>query len=97
MDRITVIVVETQPGVGVPGYESTAWFGLVMPAGTPKEIVDKLSIEIARIMALPEMKEKLVSQALEPFVSTPGQFAAMMKANAARYAEIIKTSNIKIE
>ena len=48
-------------------------------------------------MAMPEIKENLLSQAMEPFISTPEQFAAMMKADMARYAGIIKTANIKLE
>ncbi len=75
----------------------TTWFGVFVPAGTPKEIIDKLSTEIAKIMAMPDIKEKLASQGVEPFISTPDQFVALMKADIAKYAKVIKTANIKLE
>ena len=52
---------------------------------------------MAKIAIMPDIREKLVSQGLEPFYSTPDQFAALMKADMARFAKIIKTANIKIE
>ncbi|MBI3371184.1 MAG: tripartite tricarboxylate transporter substrate binding protein [Betaproteobacteria bacterium] len=89
--------VPTFTEAGLPGFDVRLWFGVLAPAGTPKEIVDRLSHEIARIMGMPDMKEKLVGQGLEPFTSTPEQFAALMKADMAKFARIIKTANIKIE
>jgi len=65
-------------------------------AGTPKEIVDKVSAEIARILALPDLKQKLDSQGFDPFIATADEFAAVMKADYAKYAKIIKTANIKV-
>ena len=82
---------------GLPGFDVGFWQGILAPAGTPKGIVDKLSIEIARILTLPDIKEKIVSQGAEPFISSPEQFAALMKADMAKYARIIKTAKIKLE
>ena len=62
-----------------------------------KEIIDKLSAEIARILALPDIKEKLDSQGFEPFISTADEFATLLKEDAAKYAKIIKTANIKLD
>jgi len=93
----TLPQVPTFTEAGLPGFYARISFGVLVRAGTPKEIIDKLAIEIARIMAMPEIKENLLSQAMEPFISTPEQFAAMMKADMARYAGIIKTANIKLE
>ena len=73
------------------------WLGVLAPAGTPRNIIDKLSTEIARILATPDIKEKLASQSMDPFVSTPDQFAALMKVDMARFAKVIKTANIKID
>jgi tripartite-type tricarboxylate transporter receptor subunit TctC len=89
--------VPTFAEAGLPDFQSRIWFGILARAGTPKEIVDKLATEIGRIMALPEMKEKLVAQGQEPFVVGPEQFSAVLKSDMARYANLVKTANIKLE
>ena len=81
---------------GLPGFELRDWFGVFAPAGTPKEIIDKLSTELAKIMSTPDIKERLTSLGMAPFISTPGQFAALIKADIAKFAKIIKTANIKV-
>ncbi len=82
---------------GLPGFDVKNWFGVLAPAGTPNVIIDKLAAEIIKILAMPDIKEKLLSQGLEPFYTTPDRFAALMKADTARYAKIIKAANIKFE
>lgn len=82
---------------GMRGFDAKVWFGVVAPAGTPNAIIDKWSSEIARIMGIPEVKDAMAKQGMEPFVSTPDQFGALIKADTARYAKIIKTANIKVE
>ena len=82
---------------GLAGINLKTWFGVLAPAGTPAAVVNKLSAEIARIMSTPDTKAKLVSQGLDTYVSTPEQTAALMKADMAKYAKIIKTANIKLE
>lgn len=82
---------------GMPGFLSNSWFGMVAPAGTPKPVVSMLSTEVARILALPDLREKLVSFGMEPFVSSPDQFAALIRQDTVRFAEIIKTAKIKVE
>ena len=89
--------VPTFTEAGLPGFEVRSWFGFLAPAGTPKEIIAKLSTEIARILALPDFKEKLASQGANPFISTPEQFAALIKADIAKFAKIIKNANIKLD
>jgi tripartite-type tricarboxylate transporter receptor subunit TctC len=90
--------VPTFAEAGLPGLDSLGvWYGIVAPAGTPKLIVDKLAAEIAKYMALPDFKEKLIAQGLSLFYSTPEQFAALMKADTANYAKVIKAANIKFE
>jgi len=71
--------VPTIAEAGVPGYESGSWYGFVAPAGTPREIVDKLSREIARILKLPDVQQVLATPGLVPVGSTPEQFAAHIK------------------
>jgi len=83
---------------GLPGLAKMGgWNGVLAPAGTPKPIVDKLSAEIAKFLALPDVQEKLVSQGLEAFTCTPEQFAALLKEGLATNADIIKRANIKFE
>ncbi len=82
---------------GMRGFELKNWNGVLAPAATAKDIIDKIAGEIARIVVMPDIKEKLVSQGLDPLVSTPEQFATMMKADGARFAKVIKTANIKLE
>ena len=89
--------VPTFTEAGLPGFEASLWHGVLAPAGTPKGIIDKLSVEIARILAMPEIREKLASQGTEPFTTTPEQFGALLKAELARYTKVIKTANIKME
>jgi len=82
---------------GLPSFQAKFWHGILAPAATPKPIVDKLSAEIAKILAMPDIKEKLYSQGMDVFISTPERFAALLKADAAKYASVIKTANIKLE
>ena len=89
--------VQTFAEAGLPGFNVRYWYGTLAPLGTPKEIVAKLSTEIAKILASPDMKEKLVSQGMEAFISTPDELTALMKAETAQYSKIIKTANIKLE
>src|SRR6185369_1319060 len=89
--------VPTFAEAGLPDFTARVWFGILARAGTPREIVEKLSAEVARIMALPDTKEKLGGQGLEPFVAGPEQFSAVLKSDMARYANLVKTANIKLE
>ena len=89
--------VPTFSEAGLPGFDATNWFGILAPSGTPKEIVEKLSAEIARILAIPDIRTTLTSQGMDPLVSTPDQFAARIKADIARYAKVIKDANIKTD
>ena len=87
------------PTVGetVPGFEAAGWFGYAAPARTPKETVATLNREIVRILALPDVRERLIAQGAEPVGDTPEQFAQYIKAEAAKWGKVIKTLNLKIE
>ena len=82
---------------GLPGYSVKNWFGVVVPVRTPKSIIDKLAAEIMRSQALPDFKERLAEQGVEPFVNGPDRFAAFIRSESAKYARIIKAANIKLE
>ena len=73
------------------------WFGVLAPAGTPKEIIDKLSAEFTKILRTPEMKEKLMNQGMDTLILTPDGVSALIKADLAKYAKIVKSANIKFE
>jgi tripartite-type tricarboxylate transporter receptor subunit TctC len=71
--------------------------GMLVPARTPKEIVDRLHREVVRIVALPDVKERLDAAGLVPVGNTPDEFAAIIKAETTRWAQVIRAANIKAE
>src|SRR5688572_15413297 len=81
----------------VQGYEFTSWFGAFAPAGTPKPIVDRLSAEIRKALADPEVTSKLAPLVLDPAYKTPEEFASHLKAEYARMKEVVKLSGALIE
>jgi len=89
--------VPTFSEAGLPGFRAEGWFGIVAPAATPKHAINKMSSEMAVILAMPDTREYLIKQGSEAFVSTPDQVTALIKADVAKYARIIKDANIKIE
>jgi tripartite-type tricarboxylate transporter receptor subunit TctC len=82
---------------GVPGYESGAWFGLLAPAGTPKDIVSKLSVETARILKMPDVNKRVSELGAEPVGSTPEEFAALIKSEIAKWAKVIKDADVELQ
>jgi tripartite-type tricarboxylate transporter receptor subunit TctC len=96
--RLTALPqVPTLTEAGLPGVDMSNWNGLLAPAGTPKDIIDKLNAEIARILALPDVRSSLLSQGNEPTISTSEQFAALIRSDLARTAKVINAASIKIE
>ena len=89
--------VPTVSEAGVPGYELTVWFGLVAPAGTPKEIVQKLNAEVMKILAMPDVRERFLAQGVEPQGSTPEQFAEHIKTQMSKWAKVVKDAGVKAE
>ena len=82
---------------GLPGLDVKNWVGIAAPAATPKPIIDKISADAAKILALSDVSEFLVKQGLDPFISTPDQAAALIRNDIARFAKVIKSANIKLE
>jgi tripartite-type tricarboxylate transporter receptor subunit TctC len=82
---------------GVAGYDSGAWFGLLAPAGTPKAIVAKLSVETARILKLPDISKRISELGAEPVGSTPDEFTALIKAEIAKWSKVIKDANVELQ
>lgn len=82
---------------GLPGFDSKGWYGVVAPAATPKVIVEKVSAEMAKFLDLPDIRKLLNAQGVEPLVSTPEQFAALMRSDHEKWIKVIKSANIKLE
>jgi tripartite-type tricarboxylate transporter receptor subunit TctC len=74
----------------VPGYNVQSWYGVWMPKGTPKEIVAKISKEVAEIFKTPDMRQRLVTLGVEPTTSTPEEFAAFTVSEMKRWSELVK-------
>jgi tripartite-type tricarboxylate transporter receptor subunit TctC len=82
---------------GVPGYEATAWFGVLATGGTPKPIVDKLSAEIQKMVKRPEVRAKLAEQGAEPVGDTPEEFRTFIKAELEKWAKVVKASGARVD
>ncbi len=89
--------VPTFAEAGLPGYDMKYWQAVLAPGGTPKPVVDKLAAEIGRIQASAEVRDKLVSQGLDPWITPSAQFGAVLQSELAKYGKIIKAANIKLE
>jgi tripartite-type tricarboxylate transporter receptor subunit TctC len=96
--RSTVLPdVPTVAEAGVPGYEATIWLGIMAPKGTPQAIVDKLNAEITKAVNRPDIKAMWAQQGAVPMTMTPAEFGAYLEKDIAKWANVVKTANIKIE
>ena len=82
---------------GLPGYETETWLGLIAPSATPRDIVARINAEVLRVMALPDVRDKLLAQGLTLSRSTPDQFAAHIRSEHAKWSKLIKEAGIKAE
>jgi tripartite-type tricarboxylate transporter receptor subunit TctC len=82
---------------GVPGYEVTVWFGLVAPAGTPRDIIAKLNAEALKILAMPDVRERFLAQGVDPVGSTPEQFGEHVRSQMAKWAKVVQDAGVKAE
>jgi tripartite-type tricarboxylate transporter receptor subunit TctC len=96
--RSTVLPdVPTVEEAGVPGYETTIWLGLMAPKGTPRAIVDKLNAEIRKAIDQPDVKAIWAEQGAVPMIMTPAEFGTFLDKDIAKWANVVKTANIKID
>jgi tripartite-type tricarboxylate transporter receptor subunit TctC len=79
------------------GFEADNWFALMMPAGAPRDIVEKLSAEVRRVLEMPDVKERLLAQGGVAGGSTPEQLAERIRAEIAKWGKVARASNIRIE
>ena len=89
--------VPTFDELGLAGYESTTWFGLLAPAKTPREIVARLNVEVRRVLEGKELGERLVREGLEASAGTPDQFARFINDEIAQYARLVRAAQLKVE
>jgi tripartite-type tricarboxylate transporter receptor subunit TctC len=83
--------------VGLPGLDASAWHAVVAPAGTPREVIQKLQQTLAKTLALPEVRSQLAAVGAEPVASTPEAFAKFMRAESDKWARVIKAGGVKVE
>jgi tripartite-type tricarboxylate transporter receptor subunit TctC len=89
--------IPTVSEAGVPGFEVTSWYGVLVPAGSPREIVAQLSRGIAKSLATPDMQQRFADLGATPVGNTPEEFAAFVKREQAKWAKAIKDSGAKVE
>jgi tripartite-type tricarboxylate transporter receptor subunit TctC len=94
--------VASLPGVptvseAVPGYSALQWYGLLAPAGTPQEIVDRLQSDVSKVLRSPDVVERLAQDGAEPVGSTSAEFAALIKSELEKWSRIAKAANIQAE
>jgi len=94
---VPIIAQYANAGNGLANFEASSWFGILAPAGTPKDIVNKLQQEIAKSLASPAIKEKLVAQGADPVGNTPEEFAVHIRDETAKWAKVVKVSGAKVD
>jgi tripartite-type tricarboxylate transporter receptor subunit TctC len=82
---------------GFPGFDTSNWFGMLAPAATPRPVIDALHAEVARILKLPDVAERITSQGGAIVGNTPSEFAAFIAAESAKYGKIIREAGVKAE
>jgi tripartite-type tricarboxylate transporter receptor subunit TctC len=82
---------------GVPGYEAVQWFGVAAPAGTPKEIVDRLASEMRRIVQMPDVRKRFTDLGFDVVGDTPDEFATFLRSENAKWKQIAETSHTLLD
>ncbi len=89
--------IPTVAEAGVPGYESVSWFGFAAPAGTPKDVIERLNKEIVAILRTPEVTERFAREGTEVVANSPEEFERYIAAEAVKWAKVVKNAGIKPE
>jgi tripartite-type tricarboxylate transporter receptor subunit TctC len=82
---------------GVPNFDVSSWFGVFLPAGTPKAIVTKMNAEVRRIVEAPDVKKRLIDLGADPETNTPEQFAAYVRSERTRWAKVVQDTGARVE
>ena len=86
-----------EEAAGLPGFDASSWFGLLAPAGTPPDIVNRIQQEVAKALKTPAIKEKLLAQGAIPSGNTPAEFAGHIEAEHKKWAQVVKASGAKVD
>lgn len=86
-----------EEATSLKGFDASSWFGLFAPAGTSRAIVDKIQADVAKALAVPEVRERFVAQGAQPGGTTSDQFAAFIRAETDKWAKVVKVSNAKVD
>lgn len=89
--------VPTIAEAGVPGYESSVWYAILAPRGTPRELVTRLNGEIVRAVKSPDYHKLLVSKAIDPVAGTPDELAGFIKSEIAKWAQVVKDAKVHVD
>ena len=89
--------IPTSKEAGIDNFEVTTWYGILAPAGTPRDIVNRLNGELIKIIAMPDTKEKMQNAGFEPLSSTPEKFAEFIKTETVRWGKIIRDVNLSVD
>ena len=89
--------IPTLSEAGLPGFEAVSWFALFAAPGTPKAVADKLSVQVAEVLKLPDVAKKLSDLGLEPVGSTPDELARYQQTEIAKWAKVVKESGATVE
>jgi tripartite-type tricarboxylate transporter receptor subunit TctC len=89
--------VPTVAEAGVPGFAVNNWAGIFVPAGTPRAIIERLNVEVVKILGAQDVRQKLLEMGLVAGTNTPGEFAAYIQSEGARWAKVIKDANIRLD
>jgi tripartite-type tricarboxylate transporter receptor subunit TctC len=97
-ERLTAMPdLPTVSEAGLPGYESSQWYGLLAPAGSPPEVLDLLNRRVANIMQASDMKARMMSEGLVPIGGSREQFAAHIRSEIAKWAKVISASGARVD
>jgi tripartite-type tricarboxylate transporter receptor subunit TctC len=89
--------IPTMIEAGVPGYDVSAWFGLLAPAGTPQPLIDELSRHLIAVLSSPELEKQFFELGAQPVGDTPAEFARFIAEESAKWSKVARTNNIKLE
>jgi tripartite-type tricarboxylate transporter receptor subunit TctC len=96
-ERLGVLPDVPALGESLPGYLIVNWYGMVLPMGTPKEAVARLNTQIAKVLALPDIRERMLAMGTEPVSNSPEEFSLFIKSESQKWSKIIHDKNIRIE
>jgi len=98
LQRATLLpAVPTVAESGVPGYEVNVWFGMQLPAGTPKPVVDKINRDMVQLLKEPDVVARFRDQGVEVVASSPAEFSQLVQKEVVKWTQLIKDANIRIE